>query len=249
MQLVRLSGTALLSALICACAPLPPLPQYTRLPVVQVPSANFSERRPSFVVLHHTGSADAERALLTLTRSGTEVSAHYLVGRDGKLYSLVDELKRAWHAGPAYWGGEIDMNSASIGIELDNDGFEPYSDVQIETLLALLADLRERYRIPVSNFLGHGDVAPGRKVDPGINFPWRRLAASGFGLWCEPPYEAVPPGLDAGVLLGALGYDVTNLPAAIAAFNRRFVGVESMRMGEEGRARLYCLAMRKRVGG
>jgi N-acetylmuramoyl-L-alanine amidase len=252
MQLLRLTGVVLLGALISACAPLPTVPQltqYSRLPVVPSPSANFSARRPSFVVLHHTGSSDTKTALETLTRSGTEVSAHYLVGRDGRLYYLVDEQKRAWHAGPAYWGGEIDMNSASIGIEVDNNGFEPYTDVQIDTLLALLADLKERYRIPVPNFIAHGDLAPGRKVDPGVNFPWRRLAASGFGLWCEPPFDAVPQGLDAGILLGVLGYDMSNADAAIGAFNRRFVGIESTRLGESDRARLYCLVTRKKMGG
>ncbi|OFZ97279.1 MAG: hypothetical protein A3H35_09480 [Betaproteobacteria bacterium RIFCSPLOWO2_02_FULL_62_17] len=238
-------AAALLGVLICACAPLP---QYTALPAVQYPSANFNERRPSFVILHHTGNADATRALGTLTRASAEVSAHYLIERGGKLVYLVDELKRAWHAGPAYWGGELDMNSASIGIELDNDGAEPYADAQIETLLALLADLKERYRIAAANFIGHGDIAPGRKVDPGVNFPWKRLAERGFGLWCDPPYEAVPPGLDAGTLLGAFGYDISNNEAAISAFNRHFAGVESRRITEEGRSRLYCLVLRKRLG-
>ena len=239
------AGVALLGVLIGACAPLP---QYTRLPVVQYPSANFNERRPSFVILHHTGDADAKQALGTLTRTAAQVSAHYLVARDGTLFYLVDELKRAWHAGPAYWGGELDMNSASIGIELDNDGAKPYADAQIETLLALLADLKERYRIPAANFIGHGDIAPGRKVDPGVNFPWKRLAERGFGLWCEPPDEAAPPRFDAGTLLGALGYDVSNYEAAVGAFNRHFAGVESRGMAEAERSRLYCLVMRKRLG-
>ena len=84
-------------------------------------------------------------------------------------------------------GGPIDMNSASIGIELDNDGSEPYAESQIRALLALLADLKQRYEIPAANFLGHSDIAPGRKVDPGVEFPWRRLAERGFGLWCDRP--------------------------------------------------------------
>jgi N-acetylmuramoyl-L-alanine amidase len=241
----RRIAAVLLGTLISACAPLP---QYTSLPVVQYPSANFSDRRPSFVILHHTSDANAGQALGTLTRPAAEVSAHYLVARDGTLYYLVDELKRAWHAGPAYWGAGLDMNSASIGIELDNDGAEPYAGAQIEVLLQLLADLKERYRIPAANFIGHGDIAPGRKVDPGLNFPWRRLADRGFGLWCEPPFEAVPPGLDAGTLLGALGYDVSNNEAAISAFNRHFAGIESRRLAEAERSRLYCLVVRKRQG-
>ena len=241
----RTARSALLALLLGACAQLP---EHTRLPVVQHPSVNFNERLPSFVILHHTGKAESERALATLSNPVSEVSAHYLVARDGTIYSLVDEMKRAWHAGDSWWGGPIDMNSASIGIELDNDGSEPYAESQIAALLVLLADLRQRYRIPAVNFLGHGDIAPGRKVDPGVGFPWRRLAEHGFSLWCEPPFEPAPAGLDAGTLLGAFGYDVSSIEAAIAAFNRRFAGVESRRMTEEGRARLYCLVRKKWVG-
>ena len=239
------AGGALLAFLLGACAQLP---EYSRLPVVQHPSVNFNERRPSFVILHHTGNAEAKRALGTLSNPVAEVSAHYLVARDGTIYYLVDEMKRAWHAGESWWGGPIDMNSASIGIELDNDGSEPYAESQIRALLALLADLKQRYEIPAANFLGHSDIAPGRKVDPGVEFPWRRLAERGFGLWCEPPFEPAPPGIDDGTLLGAFGYDVSRIEAASAAFNRHFAGVESPGMTDEGRARLYCLVLKKRVG-
>jgi N-acetylmuramoyl-L-alanine amidase len=238
-------GGALFALLLGACAQLP---VYTRLPVVQHPSVSFNERRPSFVILHHTGNADAKRALDTLSNLVFEVSAHYLVARDGTIYYLVDEMKRAWHAGESWWGGPIDMNSASIGIELVNDGREPYAEQQIAALLALLADLKQRYGIPPANFIGHGDIAPGRKVDPGVAFPWRRLAEDGFGLWCEPPFEPVPPNLDDATLLGALGYDVSSIEAAISAFNRHFAGVESPRMTDEDRARAYCLVLKKSVG-
>jgi N-acetylmuramoyl-L-alanine amidase len=236
---------ALLVLLLGGCAPLP---EYTRLRVVQHPSVNFNERRPSFVILHHTGSPGAKQALDTLSNPVQEVSAHYLVARDGTIYYLVDELKRAWHAGDSWWGGPLDMNSASVGIELDNDGREPYGESQIAALLALLADIRQRYGIPAVNFIGHGDVAPGRKVDPGVQLPWRRLAEHGFGLWCDPPFEPVPPGFDSEMLLRALGYDVSNFEAAMSAFNRHFAGVESPRMTDEGRARLYCLVLKKWAG-
>ena len=239
------AGSLLLALLLGACAPLP---SYSRLPVVQHPSVNFNERRPSFVILHHTGNADVKRALGTLSNPVEEVSAHYLVARDGRIYYLVDEMKRAWHAGDSWWGGPIDMNSASIGIELVNDGREPYAERQIAALLDLLADLEQRYRIPAANFIGHGDIAPGRKVDPGVAFPWRRLAEHGFGLWCEPPFEPAPPALDDAALLGALGYDVSSIEAAISAFNRHFAGVESPRMTDEGRARLFCLVQKKSLG-
>ena len=236
---------ALFALLLGGCAQMH---NYTPLPVVQHRSVNFNERRPSFVILHHTGNADAGRAVDALSSPVAEVSAHYLIARDGTIYYLVDEMKRAWHAGDSWWGGPIDMNSASIGIELDNDGREPYGESQIAALLALLADIRQRYGISTMNFIGHGDVAPGRKVDPGVLFPWRRLAENGFGLWCYPPFEPVPPGFDSGMLLRAFGYDVSNFEAAVSAFNRHFAGVESPRMTDEGRARLYCLVLKKWAG-
>jgi len=238
------AGAVLLALLLGACAQLP---EYTRLRVGQHPSVNFNERRLSFVILHHTGNADVKRSLDTLSKPVTEVSAHYLVARDGTIYYLVDEMKRAWHAGDSWWGGAIDMNSASIGIELDNDGREPYAEQQIVVLLALLADLQQRYGIAAVNIIGHGDIAPGRKVDPGVAVPWRRLADNGFGLWCDPPFEPVLPGLDDATLLGALGYDVSSIEAAISAFNRHFAGIESSRMTDEGRAQLYCMVLKKRV--
>jgi N-acetylmuramoyl-L-alanine amidase len=224
---------------VAACAPLP---VHTSLPVEVRPSPNFGERRPNYVVLHHTSNSDAARAVATLTRPASQVSAHYLVVRDGRIVYMVDERLRAWHAGESYWGGNRDINSASIGIEIDNDGREPYTEQQITALLALLADLKTRWSIPAANFLGHGDVAPGRKVDPGANFPWKRLAERGFGLWCDPPYEPAAPGADDALLLAALGYDVANLPAAIGAFRRRYFAVESTApLTEAERGMAQCL--------
>lgn len=238
------ASAVLLLLVTTACAPLP---QRTTLPVEQRPSPNYNERRPSYVVLHHSSNDTAERALTTLTNSAREVSAHYLIGRDGTIYYLVDELARAWHAGHSYWAGNTDINSASIGIELDNNGDEPFSDAQITVLLALLADLKARYRIPAANFLGHGDVAPRRKADPSRWFPWKRLADHGYGLWCEPPYAPAPPEIDTTVLLAALGYDVSDPAAASAAFQRRFMPHQSaMEISEAGRALLYCLLHKAR---
>ena len=137
------------------------------------------------------------------------------MARDGTIYQLVDEWARAWHAGASYWGGSGDLNSASLGIEVDNDGMEPFPPAQIDALLALLKDISARHRIPVANYLGHGDVAPGRKVDPSALFPWRTLAQAGFGLWCDPPFPAPPATFDAGLGLQALGYDVRDPDAAI----------------------------------
>jgi len=225
--------------LLPACAPLP---RYTTLPVEVKPSPNFGERRPNYVILHHTTNDTAEQAITTLTSRFTQVSAHYLIGRDGRIVYLVDELKRAWHAGDSYWGGNRDLNSSSIGIELDNNGREPFSDAQISALIDLLGDLVTRWNIPLANVLGHGDVAPGRKVDPSALFPWRRLAAAGFGLWCEPPFEPAKAGADDAALLAALGYDVTRLPAAIAAFKRHWAQEdESLTLSAEQQALVQCL--------
>ncbi|MEQ1774222.1 MAG: N-acetylmuramoyl-L-alanine amidase, partial [Burkholderiales bacterium] len=240
-----------LLVLLAACTSLPGagLPSYTSLPLVERPSVNFGARRPNYVVIHHTSDDTAEESLHTLTNPKFEVSSHYLIGRDGKLYYLVDELARAWHAGEAYWGGLSDLNSASIGIELDNNGFEPFAEPMIETLLQLLADLKARYKIPTANFLGHGDIIPGRKVDPSRHFPWKRLAERGFGLWCEAPavpFAAAPAGASDALLLAGFGYDVSNLNAAVAAFKRRFSGIDSdSALSESDRAQLYCLIQRK----
>jgi N-acetylmuramoyl-L-alanine amidase len=246
----RLTSCALSLCIIVlgACAPLPPTRQVTSLPSEHRPSANFDERQPNFVIIHHTSNDDIEHSLRVLTGPTPRVSAHYVIGRNGRIYHLVDERHRAWHAGSSYWGGQRDLNSASIGIELDNNGHEPFSEPQIASLIALLADLKSRYKIPAENFLGHGDVAPGRKVDPSHFFPWRRLAAHGFGLWCEPPYPAVPDALDTETMLQAFGYNVWNVDAAAAAFKRRFAPDDpSPQMTEGDRSMLYCLLLQLRA--
>jgi N-acetylmuramoyl-L-alanine amidase len=236
------AGLAVLAAL-CACTQITPR---ANVSYEERPSPNFNERRPNFVIIHHTTHDNAERSLATLTDPLREVSAHYLVARDGAIYCLVDELARAWHAGDSYWGGTRDLNSASIGIELDNNGEEPFTEPQIESLLELLADIRARYKIPAANFLGHGDVAPVRRSDPGRRFPWRRLAEHGFGLWCDPPYPVVPEAADAALLLTALGYDTRDLEAAVAAFKRHFIPDDlSEGITAEHQALLYCLVAKK----
>lgn len=247
--MIRRLSIVLLTLLISACTSLPQqkgLPRYTNLPLTERPSVSFGARRPNFVILHHTADNTAEDSLRTLTRPQFEVSAHYLIGRDGTLYYLVDELARAWHAGEAYWGGTTDLNSASIGIELDNNGNEPFAEPMIATLLLLLDDLKARYNIPTANFLAHGDIIPGRKVDPSRFFPWKRLAGRGFGVWCEPPFEAAPVTTSDAVLLAALGYDVTRLDATRAAFRRRFLAQENAdALTATESALLHCLVQRK----
>jgi N-acetylmuramoyl-L-alanine amidase len=238
MRLVAL----LLVLLAAGCAQ----PIRTSLPATWRPSPNFDERRPNLVVIHHTSDDTAAQALATLTSPAREVSAHYLVGRDGTIWQLVDERKRAWHAGASRWGADTDVNSSSIGIELDNDGYEPFPDAQVAALLALLADLKERWRIPTANFVGHGDVAPGRKVDPSAYFPWRTLAMHGFGLWCDAPPPDPPPQFDAILALQALGYDVSDPEAAMAAFNRHYGEGDEPGLTDHARAVLSCLVERAR---
>lgn len=249
----RFAAPAAMAWLLASCAQLP---VYTTLPVDVRPSPNAGERRPNYVIIHHTTNDTAERALATLTDPARGVSAHYLIGRDGRIIYMVDELKRAWHAGDSYWGGNRDINSSSIGIELDNNGREPFAEAQIVALLALLADLKARWGIPAANVLGHGDVAPGRKVDPSALFPWSRLAAAGFGLWCDPPFDAIPAGADDATLLSALGYDVSVPWSAVAAFRRHWApatpageAVPGERgLSEPQRGLLQCLIRRQQAG-
>jgi N-acetylmuramoyl-L-alanine amidase len=233
----------LLLAALAACAPLP---SGQDRGVIWRPSPNFDQRRPNFVILHQTTNDNTATALATLTDAQRKVSAHYLIGRDGVVMQLVDEAARAWHAGESWWGGNTDLNSASIGIELDNTGDEVFAEPQIVALLALLEELRTRYRIPAANFLAHGDIAPARKVDPSRLFPWRRLASHGFGLWCEAPPPTAPYGFDALLGLQALGYDVTVPAAARQAFRRHFSGSDvdaELAPGEQ--ALLHCLLQKK----
>jgi N-acetylmuramoyl-L-alanine amidase len=194
-----------------------------------VGTSNFNLRKPNYVIIHHTAQQSTAQTLKTFTLPKTEVSAHYVIGRDGQTYHLLSDYLRAWHGGVARWGSISDINSVSIGIELDNDGTEP-------CLLKVLASLKRTYNIPAANFIGHGDIAPTRKNDPSALFPWQRLAARGFGLWYEAsvladttasPFAADSlgqplPGLTPRDALRIIGYDTQDLPAAIAAFRRHF---------------------------
>jgi N-acetylmuramoyl-L-alanine amidase len=233
----------LLLSLLCACAPLP---TGQGRDVLWQPSPNFDQRRPNFVILHQTSNDTVAKALSTLTDPQRKVSAHYLIGRDGSVIQLVDESARAWHAGDSWWGGSTDLNSASIGIELDNTGDEAFAEAQIAALLVLLDELRQRHRIPQANYLAHGDIAPARKVDPGRLFPWQRLAQQGFGLWCEAPPPAAPAGFDAMLGLQALGYDIKVPAAARGAFRRHFLAQDAdADLTPDEQALLYCLLQKK----
>jgi N-acetylmuramoyl-L-alanine amidase len=239
---------AVVAALLAACAPLPPLaarPADAALMISRVASPNFDQRRPNLVIIHHTTNSTLEQALLTLTSAERKLSAHYLIGRDGRIVQLVDESARAWHAGKSWWAGFSDVNSASIGIELDNSGSEPFADAQIDSLLALLADIRQRHYIPAANFIGHADVAPTRKNDPSALFPWARLAESGFGLWCEVPLPPAPAGADLQLVLAAIGYDPATPEASRQAFRRHFLAGDAAASNADEIALAYCLLQKK----
>ncbi|MGI9376837.1 N-acetylmuramoyl-L-alanine amidase [Altererythrobacter sp. FM1] len=194
-------------------------------------SPNCNERKLpiSMVVLHYTEMENAEVALDRLCDPAAEVSAHYLISEAGEVIRLVPEEQRAWHAGQSYWRGHRDVNSASIGIELDHPGhalgYRPFSDVQIDALVPLLARIVKHYDIPRANVVAHSDVAPARKVDPGELFPWDRLAEYGL---CLPKPEKLERGdpfdNDAAFYLALerFGYDITDGHKVVEAFQRRW---------------------------
>ncbi|MUP45088.1 N-acetylmuramoyl-L-alanine amidase [Gramella sp. BOM4] len=151
----------------------------------EVGTTNFNLRKPNFVVIHHTAQDSVRQTLTTFTIPRTQVSSHYVIDDNGEIYHMLNDYFRAWHGGVGKWGNTNDLNSASIGIELDNDGKEEFSIAQINSLLKLLKELKEKYKIPQANFIGHSDIAPTRKVDPHAGFPWERLAEEGFGYWYD----------------------------------------------------------------
>lgn len=197
---------------------------------VETPSPNFNERQlpVTMIVLHYTGMESAQAALDRLTDPEAEVSAHYLIDEDGTIHRLVPEDKRAWHAGKSHWRGITDVNSASIGIELVNPGHEfgyrEFTPAQIEALIPLLHEIKDRYGITRGNIVGHSDIAPTRKQDPGELFPWGQLARLRLALPRPTRNLMDPEWSDAGFLLALerFGYEVTDQLAATVAFQRRF---------------------------
>jgi N-acetylmuramoyl-L-alanine amidase len=225
--------------------------------IIDNPSPNFEERRngekPSLIILHFTGCESADHALKTLTDPNNpkgRVSAHYMIHEDGTIFRLVDESKKAWHAGAGSWQGRTDdLNSASIGIELSNrrpknaDGTlgppNPYTKEQLASLTALCHDIMRRHKIPAYNIIGHSDIAPDRKQDPGYHFPWRDLAKQGIGVMpklssCESSFNAAATAQDeralkslfarAGYALGGFGEGrpVPTTTQLISAFQQHY---------------------------
>ena len=196
----------------------------------EVPSPNWNERKLpiSMVVLHYTGMASGAEALARLCDPAAEVSAHYLIDEDGTVVRLVAEDKRAWHAGRSYWRGITDINSASIGIELVNPGHEfgyrPFTDAQMEALVPLLADIVRRHGIRPADVVGHSDVAPARKTDPGELFEWDTLSRYRLAQARPRPRMRLVFDNDGAFFLALerFGYDISDPAAAIRAFERRW---------------------------
>lgn len=197
--------------------------------MIDCPSPNHNERLLpiSMLVLHYTGMESADAALKRLIDPAAKVSAHYLIAEDGTVIRMVDESRRAWHAGRSYWRGITDVNSASIGIELVNPGhelgYQPFAEPQMGSLIRLTADVVKRHGIKPAMVVGHSDVAPDRKIDPGELFDWERLARFGLALG-RPKLLGDPHWSDAGTLqaLNRFGYDISDPVRAVAAFQRRF---------------------------
>jgi N-acetylmuramoyl-L-alanine amidase len=192
------------------------------------------DARPSgaaidMLVLHYTGMKTADEALARLCDPEARVSAHYTIGSDGRIYAHVPEERRAWHAGVSFWAGEANVNGRSIGIELVNPGHEfgyvPFAEAQIAALIDLARAILARHPIPPARVLGHSDVAPGRKMDPGELFPWARLAQSGIGLWPdarERTLDEKPETALAHYGYGLPPHTDVSLEAVITAFQRHF---------------------------
>ncbi len=219
-------------------------------------SPNFDERngaRPSLIILHYTGMETAQGALKRLSEPDSKVSAHYTVDEDGSVYIHVDEDKRAWHAGYSFWQGETDINKISVGIEIVNPGHEwgyrPFTGAQMKTLIPLCKEIMQRWDIEPENVLGHSDVAPARKQDPGEYFPWHELARHGVGVWpVASDEDAVKAaGINIERALHDCGYDHrVKLRDNITAFQRHYVP-EAFANGHAGegdsltKTRLYAL--------
>ncbi len=209
-------------------------------------TTNFNLRKPNFVIIHHTAQNSCGETLKTFTTAGKNpVSAHYVICKDGTIHHMLNDLMRAWQAGISKWGNATDINSVSIGIELDNNGFEPFTQPQIESLLQLLGALKKAYTIPAANFIGHADIAPGRKVDPNKYFPWKDLAAKGFGLWYDTTGVTVPAGFDALQALRIIGYDIKKPESAIQSFKLHFVQSDSTKMISEGDKKILADLVKK----
>ena len=202
-------------------------------PKIAYPSTNWDDR-PSgadikVLVFHYTGMKNCEEALNRLTDPHAKVSSHYLISENGEIFCLVPEDKRAWHAGISCWRGQINVNDYSVGIELENPGhqfgYRNFPSSQIGALIELSQEVISRHSISARNVVGHSDIAPCRKLDPGELFDWKLMARRGIGLWPTATGETVLPD-NIEVLLSFLGYEVSDIRATIRAFQRHYLPSE-----------------------
>lgn len=208
-----------------------------------VGTTNLSMRRPNYVILHHTAQNSCEQTLQTFTLSRTQVSSHYVICKDGTVYHMLNDLLRGHHAGVSKWGNTTDLNSSSIGIELDNNGYESFSEPQMNSLLILLERLKKAYSIPAANFIGHGDIAPTRKNDPNWRFPWKLLSEKGFGFWYDDPSKVeLPANFNHLQALRIVGFDIKDTNAAIVGFKRHWLMDTTRGLNTEQKKVLYQLS-------
>lgn len=210
-----------------------------------VGTTNFTMRRPNYVVIHHTAQNSCDSTLRTFTLPKTAVSAHYVICKDGTVHHMLNDLLRAHHAGLGKWGSVTDMNSSSIGIEIDNNGSEPFTDQQITSLLHVLERLKKAYSIPQANFIGHLDWAPGRKVDPSRYFSWQPLAEKGFGYWYDTTNVEVPAGFNALQALRIIGYNINKPETAIQSYKIHFVPQDTTRVINDADKKILFDLMKK----
>jgi len=213
-----------------------------------IASPNFDKRAEhcpvEYIIVHYTGMRSTEESLENLTNPASKVSSHYLIDEAGNVTQMVDERLRAWHAGESFWQGKKDINSRSIGIELSNlgheFGYQDFPELQLVALENLLSELFNRYNLPPSALLGHSDIAPTRKQDPGEKFPWERFAKKGFGLWSAPSTENNEEAITN--LLQKIGYDCSEASAALIAFQRHYCTEElEQGAGTKTMAMLYAI--------
>ena len=210
-------------------------------------TTNLSIRKPNFVIIHHTAQNTCDQTLKTFTIPRTQVSAHYVICKDGTVFHMLNDYLRAHHAGVAKWGNSTDINSSSIGIELDNNGFENFDERQINSLTELLGRLKRAFNIPDANFIGHGDIAPTRKNDPNWRFPWKQLSQKGFGLWwSDTTNTTVPESFDHISALRIVGYDLKDTAAAILGFKRHWLQDTTIGMTPASSKVLYNLFQKYR---
>lgn len=192
-----------------------------------ISTVNFNLRKPNFIIIHHTAQDSIQQTIKTFTKVSAQVSSHYVIADDGHVVQMLNDYLRAWHAGTSSWGKNTDINSSSIGIELDNNGSEPFSEAQITSLMALLSKLKKDYNIPVQNIIGHSDIAPSRKKDPSALFPWKTLAENGFGIWKDDVLPLAPFDFNPDLALQIIGYNTKNLSAAITSFKLHYMPEEA----------------------